>query len=143
MQVRNIDDVNTSLDCFYHTLRLGVSNGGSVIDTMAQLIAGQPQHEVVLPQETPARLRQTAEKTIRWVLNSTATSFRDFTELIHAFLELEGREPLGPNRLNKIPANCSFQTGEASTQHCRLIECKCYLNGEVFLILHRQHDVNR
>jgi hypothetical protein len=118
MQVRNIDDVNTGLDCFYHTLRLGVSNGGRVTDTMAQLIDGQPQHEVLLHQETPARL--TAEKTIRWILNSTAAGFRDQIELFHAFLDLEGREYLGPNRLNRIPANCSFQTGEATTQHCRL-----------------------
>jgi hypothetical protein len=97
MQVRNIDEIDTGLDCFYHTLRLGVSNNGNVMDTMAQLVDGQPQHEVSAHTETAAGLRRTAERTIRWILNSTATGFQLMKENLQAFIEVEAREHLGPN----------------------------------------------
>jgi hypothetical protein len=61
-QVRNHDYVKTGLHCYFHTLRLGESNVGRVTDTMAQLIDGEPQHEVVLHQETPAFTTDSGEK---------------------------------------------------------------------------------
>jgi hypothetical protein len=86
MQVRNIDDVDYWTR-FHHTCRLGASKGGRIIDTMAQLTTGQTQHEVVLHHvsRTPARLRQTAERIIRWTLSSTTAGFEDMKETMHAF----------------------------------------------------------
>jgi hypothetical protein len=115
LEVRNIDDINQGNDCFYHTLRVGVSDRGLVTDTMAQLVDGQQQHEVNLHDMTAADLRRVAEKTVRWILNSTSTTFCDLKDTMGAFIETEARDYLGPGGLNRIPADSSYETGEVSS----------------------------
>jgi hypothetical protein len=110
LEVRNIDDINEGNDCFYHTLRVGVSDRGRVTDTLAQLVDGVQQHEVNLQDMTAADLRHVAEKTIRWILNSTSSSFQELKDSIRAFIEVEAKEYLGA--LNRIPADSTYETGE-------------------------------
>jgi hypothetical protein len=134
MHVRNIDEINDRLDCFFHTLRFGVSNDGNVMYTTAHPVDGQPQHEVLLHVETPAGLRRTAERTIHWGLNSAAASFQFLKENSHALIEVEARGRLGPNHLNRIPHDCTFPAGEAATLHCRLCDCNCCHNEKVCIM---------
>jgi hypothetical protein len=109
LRVISIDHVNTGLDCWYHTVRLGVV--GEPADSLCGFIDGQALPAVALKNMTPAQMRNAAANTVNWLLDTNLQGFGAIKESVHHHIDVEARVDDGPQGANRVQENASFEQG--------------------------------
>jgi hypothetical protein len=109
LRVQSIDHVNTGLDCWYHTVRIGVV--GEPADSLRGFIDGQLQPVVPLKHMTPHQMRNAAANTVTWILNTNLQGYGVTKEVLRYHIDVEARVYLGPRGSNRVQEGATFQEG--------------------------------
>jgi hypothetical protein len=109
LRVQSIDHVNTGLDCWHHTVRIGVV--GEPADSLRGRTDGQLQPVVALKHMTPNQMRNAAANTVTWLLNTNLQSYGVTKEVLRYHIDVEARVYLCPRGSNRVQEDATFQEG--------------------------------
>jgi hypothetical protein len=87
LRVQSIVHVNTGLDCWYHTVRIGVV--GEPADCLRAL--GQLQPDAALKHKTPHQMRNAAANRVTWLLNTNSQGYGGTKESLRDHIDVEAR----------------------------------------------------
>jgi hypothetical protein len=121
LRVQSIDHVNTGLDCWYHTVCIGVA--GEPADSLRALIniamgSCGMQPVVALKHTTPNQMRNAATSTVTWLLNTNSQGYGGTKESLRNHIDVEARIYLGPRGSNRVQEDATFKQGSVLKEPC-------------------------
>jgi hypothetical protein len=84
LHVQSIDHISAGIDCWYHTVRIGVK--GEPADSLRGFVDGQLQPVVALTNMTPVQMRNAAAITVNWLLNTKSQGYCAMKESLHIYI---------------------------------------------------------
>jgi hypothetical protein len=106
--VQSIEQVNAGIDCWHHTVRIGVVGEPADCLCFHRLAAATG---FGLKNMIPSQMRNAAADTVNWFLNSPPQGCGSAKELLRNHVDVEARDHLGPRGSNRVQEDATLQQG--------------------------------